>query len=132
MISGDHSISGILSDIFEKNPDMTSEFFCLTPEYDQLFSAEYEHLESENTCVACDRSYLVDREPRISNEPQIHYGLIASGNQVMKNSQTRDRLAKEHGILCFEMEAAGLMNQLPSLVIRGMCDYADSHKNKEW
>ena len=50
----------------------------------------------------------------------------------MKDGRTRDKLAKEHGILCFEMEAAGLMNQLPCLVIRGICDYSDSHKNKIW
>jgi nucleoside phosphorylase len=36
------------------------------------------------------------------------------------------------GMLCFEMEAAGLMNSFPCLVIRGICDYADSHKNKRW
>jgi nucleoside phosphorylase len=35
-------------------------------------------------------------------------------------------------VLCFEMEAAGLMNSFPCLVIRGICDYADSHKNKQW
>lgn len=34
--------------------------------------------------------------------------------------------------MCFEMEAAGLMNNFPCLVIRGICDYADSHKNKKW
>jgi nucleoside phosphorylase len=50
----------------------------------------------------------------------------------MKDSQTRDRLAREYGVLCFEMEAARLMNQLPCLVIRGICDYCDSHKNKQW
>jgi hypothetical protein len=30
------------------------------------------------------------------------------------------------------MEAAGLMDQFLCLVIRGVCDYADSHKNKQW
>jgi nucleoside phosphorylase len=30
------------------------------------------------------------------------------------------------------MEAAGLMDNFPCLVIRGICDYADSHKNKRW
>lgn len=30
------------------------------------------------------------------------------------------------------MEAAGLMNNFPCFVIRGICDYADSHKNKRW
>jgi hypothetical protein len=30
------------------------------------------------------------------------------------------------------MEAAGLMDHFPCLVIRGISDYADSHKNKDW
>lgn len=50
----------------------------------------------------------------------------------MKDALVRDKLAAEEGILCFEIEAAGLMNQFPCLVIRGICDYSDSHKNKEW
>jgi nucleoside phosphorylase len=50
----------------------------------------------------------------------------------MKDGRTRDQLAGELGILCFEMEAAGLVDTFPCLVIRGICDYADSHKNKQW
>jgi nucleoside phosphorylase len=51
----------------------------------------------------------------------------------MRDGCTRDTLSRElGGILCFEMEAAGLMNNFPCLVIRGICDYADSHKNKNW
>lgn len=50
----------------------------------------------------------------------------------MKDSEIRDRLVKEHRILCFEMEAAGLMNKLLTLVIRGICDYCDSYKQKQW
>jgi hypothetical protein len=30
------------------------------------------------------------------------------------------------------MEGAGIMNSFPCLIIRGICDYADSHKNKQW
>jgi nucleoside phosphorylase len=62
----------------------------------------------------------------------IHYGLIGSANQVMKDGRRRDQLARDLGIYCVEMEAAGLMNDFPCLVIRGICDYADSHKNKDW
>ena len=51
---------------------------------------------------------------------------------LMKNAILRDRLSKEKDVLCFEMEAAGLMNHFPCLVIRGICDYSDTHKNKEW
>ena len=44
----------------------------------------------------------------------------------------QDSRAELGGVLCFEMEAAGLMNSFPCLVVRGICDYADSHKNKRW
>jgi hypothetical protein len=50
----------------------------------------------------------------------------------MKDASVRDSIAEGQGILCFEMEAAGIMDELPSLVIRGICDYCDSHKNKVW
>lgn len=66
------------------------------------------------------------------DDPAIHYGLIASGNSLMKDASMRDELATKVGVLCFEMEAAGIMNNLPCLVVRGICDYSDSHKNDEW
>ncbi|KAF7155865.1 hypothetical protein CNMCM5623_008745 [Aspergillus felis] len=74
--------------------------------------------------------------PEGSDRPQrrVHYGLIASGNQVVKDAEFRDRLDESLGgnVLCVEMEAAGLMNDFPCVVIRGICDYADSQKNKDW
>ncbi|CAG7917496.1 unnamed protein product [Penicillium olsonii] len=82
--------------------------------------------------MKCEASHLVTRKIREAEDPVIHYGLIASGNQVMKNATTRDAIAREMNILCFEMEAAGLMDQLPCLVVRGICDYCDSHKHKQW
>ncbi|KLJ05884.1 hypothetical protein EMPG_10685 [Blastomyces silverae] len=101
-------------------------------EHDVLFDAAYDHPEGNETCTNCKEDHIIQRDIRASDEPRIHYGLIASGNQVIKDGKKRDRFAKEYGILCFEMEAAGLMNQLPCLVIRGICDYSDSHKKKEW
>ena len=62
----------------------------------------------------------------------VHYGLIASADQLMKDAIARDRLIKEHDILYFEIEAAGLINNFPCVVIRGICDYSDSHKNDAW
>ncbi|KAN0079432.1 hypothetical protein V8E54_004646, partial [Elaphomyces granulatus] len=96
----------------------------------RLFNPAHDHPPSENTCINCmiSKRQLIHRHPRTSDEPQIHNGLIASWNQVMKD---RDRLGKkEYGMLCFEMEAAGLMNQLPCL--HSHPDYSDSHKNKHW
>ncbi|OGE49580.1 hypothetical protein PENARI_c020G07591 [Penicillium arizonense] len=71
---------------------------------------------------------------RRSADVRVHYGLIASGNKVIKNAVDRDRLNESLGgnVLCVEMEAAGLMNNFPCIVIRGICDYADAQKNKDW
>ncbi|KAH7026264.1 uncharacterized protein B0I36DRAFT_248435 [Microdochium trichocladiopsis] len=73
-----------------------------------------------------------DRPPRPSTHPQVHYGPIASGNSVVKDAATRDELARVYGAICVEMEAAGIANELQCVVIRGICDYADSHKTKLW
>lgn len=73
-------------------------------------------------------------EQEAPRDIQVHYGLIASGNQVVKDAVFRDNINRQLGgnVLCLEMEAAGLANDSPCLVIRGICDYADSGKNKEW
>ncbi|KAL4862739.1 hypothetical protein BDV12DRAFT_39188 [Aspergillus spectabilis] len=102
------------------------------PLKDQLFKSTYNHIGDGSNCLACDQNQLVDRPERMTEMPYIHYGLIASGNQVMKDARTRDSIAQDLEVLCFEMEAAGLMDEIPSLVIRGICDYCDSHKHKEW
>jgi nucleoside phosphorylase len=101
-------------------------------ENDILFEVEYDHVGGDRNCDQCDKNELVSRLDRDGAEPVIHYGTITSGNQVMRHGRTRERLRLELGVLCFEMEAAGLMNNFPCLVIRGICDYADSHKNKRW
>jgi nucleoside phosphorylase len=99
---------------------------------DTLFKAEYEHAGKGATCAKCSAEHAVDREPR-RQEVVVHHGTIASGNQVIRDAAVRDKLSAElGGVLCFEMEAAGLMNSFPCLVVRGICDYADSHKNKRW
>ncbi|THC97154.1 hypothetical protein EYZ11_003369 [Aspergillus tanneri] len=99
---------------------------------DRLFEATYNHKAPMASCDKCDQSKLVQQRRRISNDTVIHYGAIASGNQVMKCGITRDNVAQELDVICFEMETAGLMDILPCLPIRGICDYSDSHKSKEW
>jgi ankyrin repeat protein/nucleoside phosphorylase len=97
---------------------------------DTLYKADYDH-EGGATCKNCDKNRAIIRTER--KEVTVHYGIIASGNQVIRNAAERDKVSLElGGVLCFEMEAAGLMNNFPCLVVRGICDYADSHKNKQW
>jgi len=121
-----------LSTIASRYPKLGETAVYQGRDHDQLFGADYDHQEGNATCEGCDVSRLVHRPERSSTEPAIYYGLIASGNQVMKHGSTRERLRKELGVLCFEMEAAGLVDNFPCLVIRGICDYADTHKSKHW
>ncbi|KAH7196238.1 hypothetical protein BKA60DRAFT_625831 [Fusarium oxysporum] len=105
---------------------------------DRLYRSDITHPSnsSESCSVVCgdDPTHILARTERDEEDdnPAIHYGLVASANQLMKDALVRDKLAAEKSVLCFEMEAAGLMNHFPCLVIRGICDYSDSHKNKEW
>jgi len=64
--------------------------------------------------------------------PQVFMGRVACGNTVMKSGKHRDAVAKEHDVIAFEMEGAGAWKEVPCVVVKGTCDYADSHKNKEW
>lgn len=123
-------IKQTIADILDKNREMMDQF-C-RPKDDRLFRATCLHENNARDCSACDLKQLIPRQPRITDEPFVHYGLVGSGNQVIKDAKTRDQIAQEKDILCFEMEAAGLMDQLPCLVIRGISDYCDSHKSQEW
>lgn len=102
-------------------------------ESDVLFEADNNHPPSNSTCEDCDPTRVVHRSPRAFEGPQIHYGLIASGDRVIKSATKARNFARGIGdLLCFEMEAAGIASEFPCAVIRGISDYADSHKNDGW
>lgn len=104
------------------------------PENDRLFKEEYQHYPLDAPdCDECNHSMIKERKTRlVPTKPVVHYGVIASGNVVVKDSTRRQRLHRLFNALCVEMEAAGLMSSFDCLVIRGICDYADSHKNDDW
>ncbi|OGE58486.1 hypothetical protein PENARI_c001G12297 [Penicillium arizonense] len=102
------------------------------PQQDRLFKLEHCHPTTASTCDGCPIEWEEIRSERETSDPQPHYGIIASGNAVIKDGSTREQLRQDTGALCFEMEAAGLMMDFPCIVIRGVCDYADTHKNKQW
>ena len=134
------SIPRLLDELKVKWPKLAPKYLRSNDLEDVLFVPDYLHVQSITTasgdttksaCHACEITRSVKREPR---GMEIHYGLIASGNQVIKDGILRNKVNERLGgnVLCFEMEAAGLMNRFPCIVIRGICDYCDSHKNYLW
>ncbi|KAL3466522.1 hypothetical protein BJX64DRAFT_284458 [Aspergillus heterothallicus] len=125
---------------------------------DRLFEASYTHKHRygcdtcsapDSTCAAaytasceelgCDDSMLLRRKRLTTNSSPherptqyIHFGTIGTADTVMRSSKRRDALAEKEGIIAFEMEGAGVWSEFNCLIIKGVCDYADSHKNKDW
>ncbi|KAI0445621.1 hypothetical protein F4803DRAFT_120273 [Xylaria telfairii] len=153
---GASKIQAHMNDMVMKYPSLASKYLKSESLVDIRFKAKYDHKtkgeghitsgdinthsseeedeeEDEESCRYCDKTQVVRRKLR-SQGMLVHYGSIASGNRVIKNANFRDRLRQdlEGDVLCVEMAAAGLMDTFPCIVIRGICDYADSHKNKDW
>lgn len=104
-----------------------------------------EALSSSCSILRCDDRYILERERLqvkqqqsehdggdTAQQPAVHLGPIASGDTVIKSAADRDRLSIEAGVIAFEMEGAGVWDEVPCIVIKGVCDYADCHKNKGW
>lgn len=126
-------VPAFLAEIMQKLSSKKATKFTRPLQEDRLFLSDYYHTDNlTKSCDACDTTQVVPRPPRDDNDPVIHYGLIASGSKLLTDSQLRDKLGREMDVRCVEMEAAGLMNAYEFLVIRGICDYADSHKNDVW
>ncbi|ETS74078.1 hypothetical protein PFICI_13944 [Pestalotiopsis fici W106-1] len=103
-------------------------------------------LAMSSSCIAlgCDEIHLVRRDRLderqkqqaasdwVIQEPNIHIGSVASGDTVIKSARHRDRIAQQENVIAFEMEGAGVWDEVPCIVVKGVCDYADCHKNKGW
>ncbi|CAI0654350.1 unnamed protein product [Colletotrichum noveboracense] len=96
--------------------------------------------------LRCERSHLVSRSSSLETQAspeqaefgtagrefRVLVGRVGSADTVLKAGLERDRIAGEHDLVAFEMEGAGIWDEIPCIVIKAVCDYADSHKNKEW
>ncbi|PGH18851.1 hypothetical protein AJ79_00264 [Helicocarpus griseus UAMH5409] len=101
--------------------------------YPRLAKQRYVHqgFESDQLFKTTDPNEEIQHERCDSIEPEIHYNIIASDNTLFKDAAYRDKILEniEKECICFEMKAAGLMNNFPCIVVREICDYTDSHKN---
>ncbi|CRG88699.1 Ankyrin repeat domain-containing protein 50 [Talaromyces islandicus] len=103
---------------------------------DHLYKHDYIHPKPGLSCheAGCDPSQRI-RRPAGEDEDSyivVHRGNIASGERIIKNAAVRDKLAAQYNLLCFETEAAGALVDFPCMVVRGISDYCDSHKNDQW
>ncbi|RYC93765.1 hypothetical protein BFJ63_vAg3403 [Fusarium oxysporum f. sp. narcissi] len=127
-------IEGYLA-VLQSDPELHAEYPGATK--DRLFKASYRHTDDQRSCeqLGCNGE-LVSRSrlstADVPTKPAIHFGLMASGDAVMKSGEDRDRIATAEGIIAFEMEGAGVWDSFPCIIIKGGCDYADSHKSKVW
>ncbi|KAL9048197.1 MAG: hypothetical protein Q9162_007822 [Coniocarpon cinnabarinum] len=123
-----------LAKMLADNPKMRAEFGCPGAEYDVLY--EYPKEELSRVVDNGQQSRVKKREIRESEGPKVHYGLIATGNKVIKDPKevlrVKETIRSTADVLCFEMEAAGLMNDFHCIVVRGISDYADEYKNDQW
>ncbi|KAJ6264761.1 hypothetical protein Dda_0913 [Drechslerella dactyloides] len=130
-----HQLEKMVENSILRHPNLVS-YGRPDPESDRLYIPKFTHKSDvPGSCsIICgsDQTAMVSRPERNAHNVHVHYGLIASGNQVIRDAIFRDRLGGEKDVLCFEMEAAGLMEQFPCLIIRGISDYCDSHKNDTW
>ncbi|KAF6829743.1 kinesin light chain [Colletotrichum musicola] len=122
-------------ELLQREPEL--EAMYPGAEADMLFEASYRHVSDGMTCDACGCDGQTVRRQRLEPEggdtrPAVHFGLIASGDAVMRSAIGRDELARSEGVIGFEMEGAGVWDTFPCVVIKGACDYADSHKTKAW
>jgi nucleoside phosphorylase len=132
-----HRIAETVAAMVQRNRRIREQYRHPGTENDRLYVSNHIHVNRSEACqVACGNEVppLIKRELRgpDQDDPAVHYGLIASSDRLMKDATIRDQLSKVHDVLCFEMEAAGLMDNFQCLVIRGICDYSDTHKNDQW
>ncbi len=133
VLNGSYQMSAYLTEMMEHRPGLKDKGYCRpTPPIDRLFKPTYQHADSGRDCTMCSPAEEIKRDARVNGDPKIHYGVIASGERVVEDPVFRDSLHKSYRALCVETEAAGVLHNFPCLVIRGICHYADSHKNDDW
>ncbi|KAF7118018.1 hypothetical protein CNMCM5793_007387 [Aspergillus hiratsukae] len=83
--------------------------------------------------LGCAKTHLSRRGSHENpHNISVHIGTFGCADRVMKSGKHRDLLAKNEGVIGIEMEGAGVWGNVPCVIIKGVCDYADRHKNKVW
>lgn len=65
-----------------------------------------------------------------NNQSEIFIGRVGSAHTVIESGNDRDRITAAHDFITFKIEGAGILHHVLCIVNKGVCDYADSYKNK--
>ncbi|KAL4948761.1 hypothetical protein BDW69DRAFT_188955, partial [Aspergillus filifer] len=113
-----------------RQPVSADDILCLGDTSDEVCQ---EALDASCILLGCAQDQIHRRRDCLENfSPCIQIGTVASADAVVKSGEHRDDLVKSEGVIGFEMEGAGVWNNISCIIIKGVCDYADSHKNKAW
>ncbi|KAK8740453.1 hypothetical protein OTU49_002916 [Cherax quadricarinatus] len=75
---------------------------------------------------------------RDPTKPRIHLGVIASGRCVVGNDQMRQDFASQLSVVAYDQEFDAVIESVYGnrkdqyVIIRGICDYQDGTRNKDW
>ncbi|KAL4866048.1 hypothetical protein BDV12DRAFT_187758 [Aspergillus spectabilis] len=77
--------------------------------------------ENDFLYLSChDTPFARQRRPD-AKRTRVWYGSIGSGDKLLKSRRDRDELRDKYNVIGLEMEAAGVMNEIPVGNIRGVC-----------
>ncbi|OJD25604.1 hypothetical protein ACJ73_03029 [Blastomyces percursus] len=90
-------------------------------------------LKTNCSSLGCDENRVWRRRDSTeASKASVHIGKMASADTVMKSGEHRDEITGKEGVIGFETEGAGVWDNVSCIVVKGVCDYADSHKNTTW
>lgn len=122
-----------MQSILARNPQLRDDYSRPDSSSDRLYVPSYTHASNGPCELSCDPQYEMRRPERNENHdnPDTHYGLIISA--TVPRAVVNDRkVIEDEKIICFEMEAAALQGRFPFILIRGICDYGDTHNSTQW
>jgi nucleoside phosphorylase len=127
------SICALCTDTVDPTCDVALESSCVDLKCDDNQQVNRDRVQkSKQAARLAVNGSATGEQAAMVQKPLIHFGRIASGDLVMKSGHHRDDIAAREKVIAFEMEGAGVWDNFPTVVIKGVCDYADSHKNKKW
>lgn len=137
------------------NADLDVEFSRMPLGPDHIYAADHRHKHRDDTkaCTKCEECTEWHHSPcddalsasceqlgciplitvvHKASDEAIHFGRVASGKNTLKSSWDRNAHVRDENFIAFEMEGLGAWEALPTIVVKSVVDYADSHKSKAW